>query len=414
MSADIMITKELKEFISAHMSDDIVKLLISSSLYPEIDIRLAVSIIEARKKLSLKVPEWASNQNLVFGESVTLEQSSSYQTATYKQSFCKNGYIADITGGLGIDSYYLAKSNKRVLYIERNRDLFNNTIHNFRELAANNIECINEEADLSNFKTLLGETLDRWQIEKFDMLYIDPSRRKQGGKRVSLIDEYEPQICTIKEELFKYSDKILVKVSPMADIKSLKDALKEVVRIDIVAVDNECKELLVLLEKNTNTDYPDLLINAVQIKENILDSKIITFTPSIESNSSVQYRNPDNGVYLYEPNVSLLKAGAFKYISELKNVYKLHKNTHLYCSKEYFADFPGRIFKIKEVADFNKNTIRNLHKTYPKANISSRNFPLNPVALRERLKIDEGGDITIFGCTISTGVKSLIICKSAI
>lgn len=407
-----MLTQQLKEFIAAHFNDDTGKLIMSASKYPTIDVKLAATIIEARKKLISKVPEWAENENLIYTSSLSTEQSSSSRTAIYKQNYCKKGIVADLTGGMGIDSYFFAKVNRQVIYIEKNPALFKATINNFLELGATNIDSINEEFNSINGDSLIRDVLNKHAIERLDLIYLDPSRRKTGGKRVHFINEYEPKINELKEILFRYSDKILIKISPMADIKSVKQEVEEVKSVEIVAVNNECKELLILLEKGCKMNFEQIEIRAVNLKDKKSDEQI-AFTPELENKTISIFGTPQEGNYLYEPNAAILKAGAFKLISYKYDVQKLEVNTHLYTSDKIIDNFPGRHFKIKEVADFDKISIRNLRKTYPKANISVRNLPLSATELRDRLKIEDGGDITIFGCTISKGVKKLITCISA-
>ena len=406
-----MLTQQLKEFISAHFNDDTGTIILSASKYPDIDVKLAAIIIEARRKLITKVPEWAENTNLIYTGSLSTEQCSSSKTAIYKQNYCKNGIVADLTGGMGIDSYFFSKVNKKVIYIEKNRDLFYATVNNFQELSAINIVSLNEEFNTSNGDNLIRETLNNHDVNNLDLIYLDPSRRKTGGKRVHSINEYEPKIKELKDILFRYSDKILVKISPMADLKSVKQEVNEVKSIHIIAVNNECKELLILLEKGCNLDFEQIEIAAVNIKDKNSDEPII-FTPKIENDSKSTFGVPLEGNYLYEPNAAVLKAGAFKYLTCKYDIQKLEVNTHLYKSDTMVDSFPGRRFIIKEVSDFDKITIRNLRKTYPKANISVRNFPLSATELRDRLKIEDGGDITIFGCTLSKGVKKLVTCTS--
>ena len=407
-----MLKQQFKEFISDHFNDDTGKLIMSASKYPNIDVKLAAIIIEARKKLLSKVPEWADNENLIYTGSLPIEQGSSSKTAIYKQNYCKNGIVADITGGMGIDSYYISKVNRKIIYIERDHELFKATINNFKELGATNIISINQEFKSIDGDNLIKEILNINGIKKLDLIYLDPSRRKTGGKRVHFINEYEPKINELKEILFRYSDKILLKISPMADIKSVKQEVEEVKSVEIIAVNNECKELLILLEKGCKVNFEEIEIKAVNLNDKKSDQQIV-FTPKIENMTKCVFGVPQEGNYIYEPNAAVLKAGAFKFISYKFEVLKLEVNTHLYTSDKIIVNFPGRHFKIKEVADFDKISIRNLRKTYPKANISVRNFPLSAAELRARLKIEDGGDITIFGCTISKGVKKLITCISA-
>jgi len=273
-----------------------------------------------------------------------------------------------------------------------------------------NIISVNKEVDSSNLRDYIKNIPELNGISKIDLIYLDPARRVKEGKRLLSIKDYEPDITLLKSSLFEISDHILIKLSPMSDIKSTVNECKTVSEVDIISVDNDCKEILVLIEKGCNKSYDEVTIRAINYSKKRGIQEMV-FTPKKESASLSAFA--DNGLkrFLYEPNTSILKSGAFKLTGSRYNLCKLSVNTHLYTGDELIENFPGRSFEIKEVADYNKHIIRNLRKIYPKANITTRNFPLSPSELKKILNVDDGGDITFFGCSLNNGAKKLVICS---
>ncbi|MDY0388875.1 MAG: hypothetical protein RBT65_17515 [Methanolobus sp.] len=403
-----MISKELAQFIEIHKETNPLEIILSRAKYPNIDVNLAATIISARKKLISKMPEWASRKDLMFPSTVPAEQCSSSLTAKYKQKYSTDGIVLDITGGLGIDSFYFSKNNEKVYYFERNKTLYEAVKYNFKCLDINNVSFSNIELTAQNIEnTLLELSINNHDKNKI-VIYLDPSRRKKDGSRAVAMAEYEPNITSIKNALFKFSDRIIIKLSPMEDIKAAASECGNVSLAQIISVDNECKELLLHLDKNHIANNATMTINAVSLKKNEANS-LFTFTYDQEKDASCYYCENELDKYIYEPDVSVLKAGAFKLVAQRFNLKKIANNTHLYSASFANSSFPGKVFEIKEVAEYSKNAIRNLSKSYPKANIVTRNFPLGANALRKVLKIGDGGTVTIFGCTLNSGVKKLVI-----
>ncbi len=406
----IMLDNKFKEFIKKHIDEDIQKIILSSSKFPDIDIKLAVKIISARRKLNSKMYEWAERDDLLFANSLSIEQASSSITAKHKQKFCEGGVVLDLTGGLGVDSYHFSQNNRSVIYFERDREIFESTSQNFITLGANNIIAVNMEVDSTNLQNYLkkSEMLDG--VSYANLIYLDPSRRVKEGRRLLSINDYEPDITQLKSSLLEISDRILVKLSPMSDIKSIINECGNVTSVEIISVENDCKEILLLIERGSRVKYLEVIVKALNYTKKRGVEELF-FTPQEESAALSMFCESNLKRYIYQPNASILKSGAFKLTGSRFNLLKLAVNTHLYTGDEFIENFPGRSFEIKEVADYNRNTIRNLSKIYPKANISTRNFPLSPSELKKILNIDDGGDITFFGCSLSSGVKKLVICS---
>jgi hypothetical protein len=389
---------DIADFIEAHKDDDLNRLALSASRFPDIDLPYAVAQIDTRRRLKNKLPEWCANLSVVFPSRLSAEQCSSEITAVYKQRLvgdCR--LIADITGGLGVDSYYLSKMADKLLYIERNDDYCAAAGHNFSVLGADNIEIINGKAEL---------IIDK--LPCLDLIYADPARRNRSGGRVFAIDECEPNIIGLLPQLRQHCRRLLVKLSTMADISMTLSLLPDVVAVHILAVGNECRETLFELEQ-TVADTPPI-IHCVNITVSGSE-QCFAFTMPDERASAVEYSSV--GKYLYEPNAAILKGGAFKSIAAKFLLKKLHPSSHLYTSNHIADDFPGRIFSVEEVVPFSKDNIRNLRQSIPKANISVRNFPLRADELKRKLRISDGGDDYIFATTAADGAKILLLCRKS-
>lgn len=388
-----------KIFIRENIDTDINRLLLSKGRYKEVDIEYCVNQIVARKKGLGKLQDWADNFDIEFPAPVSVEQSSSLSTALYKQRFCNGGVVADITGGFGVDSWFLSQVSSCVDYFEINPDLFKTVRSNFTILKAENIRVFNRSF------TEFGDSSDN-----YDLIYADPSRRINENKRVIKLSDYEPSIPAIKRELFDKSERLLIKISPMADISATLEELPETTQIHILSVKNECKELLFLLERESKEIDP--LVFCINMDES---GRILSkFTFKRGEEGVAQYTIADiPALYLYEPSGSIMKSGAFKLISSIYKVDKLHRHTHLYTSDILIPDFPGRVFNVLSVEEFSNRSIKNLRKKIEKANISARNFPMSVNELRHRLSIDDGGDKYIFGVTLKGEKRALVICSKA-
>lgn len=392
------LTAEVKAFIQEHIQDDPGQLLLAASRYPEIDVRFAAEQIAARRQIREKLPAWYQNPGLIFPSKLSSEQSSSEQTAIYKQQLVHPEWKGcDLTGGLGIDSWFLSQKARQIIYMERFPEYCRAAEHNFQVLGATNIRVINGDS-MEQISTLPEKGVD--------FFYIDPARRAEDNKRTYALTACEPDLTRVLPLLFKKATKVIAKISPMADIRQTIQLLPGITEIHVLSVKNECKELLLVIEKEKEEITP--LITTWN-KRSDGTEEVFTFTLQEEENYPVDFA-PEPQPYLYEPNTSLLKAGAFRTITRL-GVSKLHPSSHLYTSGELIKDFPGRTFRIEEIIPFKGKEIKKLHTLIPQANITVRNFPLSVEELRKRTKIKEGGDTYLFATTLSNGEKVLIRCK---
>lgn len=386
--------KTTLDFIKEHRNDNIQALALQAARYPGIDMRIAVTQIEGWQHARVKLPEWAAVDGLLYPHRISMEQCSSSQTALYKSSLMSGNTFADLTGGFGIDCSYVSRNFTKAYYIERNAELCAIAGHNFALLGLDNIKILN-----GNSESLLQE------LPHCDWIFLDPARRDGIGRKVVALSDCEPDVSALHPVLLEKADRVMVKCSPMLDITAACRQLGCVSSIHIVAVNNECKELLLVLSKEPSSAP---LFHCVNSTDKNL--KIFEFRQDEE----VPCRYAENiGRYLYEPNVAILKAGCPNVLTSVHGVCKLHPDSHLYTSDELVTDFPGRIFEVEGAGGFSKPEIKALLGSLKKANITIRNFPDSVQQLRKRLKLSEGGDVYLFATTLLDGSKTLVQCRKA-
>lgn len=401
----------LKEFIQEHENDDTARLMLSRNRWPDIDIDKAVTIIECRKKLRTKLPEWYEIPEIIYPDRLSSEQSSSSATAKYKASIASKiangGRIADLTGGLGADSLAFSRVASQVMYNEMEPRRAEAARHNFPLLGAENISvssfCV-EEAGKSEDAANFWDTLKRFSP---DLVYMDPARRSATGSKVFLLEDCSPDVLTLIPDIFGICGNLLLKLSPMADISMLLKRLQEhgagTKELHIVSAGGECKELLLWCTPSA-IDNTALIINE---NGNILRTSIAAESAAVPQflQDAAQLNSMQ---FLFEPGKALAKAGLFNAICTMQDnaddgtmLLKAGRSTHLYFTdnQNNASDF-GKTFKIIGLAPFCKQGIRDFSAKYPRAEVSARNLPLTSEELRRKLKVQSGGDIHIFGLHI--------------
>lgn len=408
------------EFVIKHINDDVTRLILEKGKWPEIDMDLAVNSIESRRKLRGKVNEWYDNPHLIFPARLSAEQCSSSATGRYKAELAERMVketgtdtrpwnIADFTGGLGVDSWFFSRKAENVLYCEMQKPLCEAAVHNFKSLKADNIavkECKvgkTSEDGCTSIPELLGDF-------HADIVYMDPARRGEGGKKVFLIEDCTPDVLTLKDDIFKSCRHILLKLSPMADITMACSRLGNTCReVHTVATGGECKELLIWMDREWNGDYS---VTAVEIHN---DSAPATFTfcPCDEKEAIPLSSDGRPEGYLFEPGKSLMKSGAFNLISSRFGIFKLGHSTHYYTTADIAKVEPlkqfGKIFRIIRCEPLNKKSIRCAGSEFPKADVTARNIPMDSDTLRKKLGVTSGQDIHIFGLKSDTKGNILLI-----
>jgi 16S rRNA G966 N2-methylase RsmD len=388
---DQLLSPDVLAFIQKNKKTIVADLMLRMPDF-NMDGKWVAAQIEGWQKATLKLPYLASQEQIIYPIRLSMEQCSSERTGLYKSGLLKGNVAVDLTGGFGVDSYFFSKSFNTVIYIEQQEELAQIVAHNFKILKQHNIS-----VHVGNSDELLSTV-----TEKVDLIYLDPARRRDTQKVFKLSD-CEPNVIELQDFYHTFSDSILIKTSPMLDIAEALRQLKGVKEIHIVSVDNECKEVLYLLNKNYTNEPMYVCIH--DFKKNI---EAFTFKQSLENTFKATLSEPL--IYLYEPNASILKAGAFNSIAEKYGVYKLHTSSHLYTSDDLIADFPGRIFSVKKIAGYNKKEIQS-HVPTGKANIQARNFPDSVEEIRKKTGLKDGGSTFIFATTLQDFSKVLLICE---
>ncbi|WP_111709551.1 class I SAM-dependent methyltransferase [Lutibacter citreus] len=389
MNTNILNT-EVQKFINSNLKSDITKLVLKGSPFTSISIQELVEQIVSKSKCEKKLQTWFSTENIYYPNKLNIEQTSSEITANYKANLVSGDSIIDVTGGYGIDSCYFSKKVKNVTHCELNEKLSQLVAHNLKQLNIENIE------------TFVGDGINYIvkSKKKYDWIYADPSRRNDLKGKVFLLNDCTPNIPKHLDELFKNTENILLKVSPILDIKSAISELKFVKEIHVISIENEVKELLFILEKKYNSE--------IFIKtSNLLKSKNQYFNFKLNEQVSTSFSKPKK--YLFEPNSAILKAGAFKQISSQLKIDKLHQHSHLYTS-DVIMNFPGRHFIIENTISYDKKLLKKLIPS-KKANITIRNFPETVVQIRKKTGLKDGGNNYLFFTTDIDDKHIVLICK---
>jgi 16S rRNA G966 N2-methylase RsmD len=373
-----LLKPEIQSFIRQHESDDLSKLILKTKEAHGVQIGSIATQIEGRNKAKEKLPSYYNTDGIVYPAAVSMEQSSSEVTAKFKSKIAlakvsNRSFCVDLTGGLGVDSYFLSQVFDEVSYVEPDTELLEIAKHNHLQLGAKNISYHNVAAS-----AFLKST-----HSKIDCIYLDPSRRDSHNRKVSSLASCEPKVLELLPSMFQRAQYILLKTSPLLDITEAIKQLGKVSQVSIVSVANECKEVLFLLD---TTFKAEPAIEAINLTKGAMSS--FRFTFSEERGYQISFSEPLE--FIYEPNASLLKAGAFKSIAARFGLEKIHPSTHLYTSKHLVADFPGRTFKVVDLVKADPKILKQ-HFPESNANIFTRNYPLSPQELKAKTRLRDGG-----------------------
>ncbi|WP_299705137.1 hypothetical protein [uncultured Pontibacter sp.] len=391
-------TPEEKDFIQQHLHRSPAELMLQAGRYPHLHVAELVKQIQARQKAADKLPTWVSNPEAVFPVAVSVEQSSSEAAAAFKASLVTGRLLVDLTGGFGVDSFFFAKQFEQVVHVEQNKELSEVAAYNFKLLGADNVETQNTTAE-EFLHTFNG---------KADVIYLDPARRGDRAEKVHLLQDCEPDVLQLLPLLLAKATTVLLKTSPMLDIDLALEQLNNVVQVWTVALHNECKEVLYLIDPSS--EGIETQRHAVNLLPNG-EIQTLSFTKLQEDQAPVTYADPQ--AYLYEPNSAILKAGAYRSVASQYGLQKLHPNSHLYTSDQLISDFPGRAFACQGVGRYNKKEIF-ARLPSRKANITVRNFPESVADIRKKTGIKEGGTDYLFFTTDMHQKPIVVYCRKPI
>ncbi len=383
--------QNIQEFITQNSDVPITKLALQKNPFPEIDWILILNQIEAKSKAKDKLPTWFSTKDIIYPGKISVEQTSSEKTAAYKASLISGESLIDLTGGFGVDDYYFAKNFKSIAHCEINEELSAIVKHNYEQLGVTN--CSFYADDSTN---VLNKVNQKW-----DWIYIDPSRRNDAKGKVFMLKDCLPNVPDLLDFYFEKTDSVLIKTAPLLDLSAGLSELKFVKNIHIIALENEVKELLFEIHNQYT--------GKITIKTaNIVKDKTETFEFILgDETVFASFHLPQK--YVYEPNAAIMKSGGFDEVSTVFNLNKLHKHSHLYTSED-LIDFPGRRFEIEKVIPYSKNEMK-MTLANQQANITTRNFPDTVENIRKKWKIKNGGNLYCFFTTDTNDNKIVLICR---
>jgi hypothetical protein len=336
------------------------------------------------------LPTWFNTKKIIYPSKISVEQTSSERTAAYKSQLVSGKSLIDLSGGFGVDDFYFAQKVMEVVHCEINSELSQLVQHNFEQLKATNIHCFSGDS---------YEILKK-KNKKMDWIYIDPSRRNESKGKVFMLKDCLPNVPENLDFYFGFAPNIMIKTAPLLDITAGLSELKNVKALHVVALENEVKELLWVLEKEYHESITIVTVN-------LLKNETETFSFELNADNQAQFGLPKK--YVYEPNAAIMKSGGFDMVSSQFKIDKLHQHSHLYTS-ETLIDFPGRRFEIQQLIGYAKNEMKPLLENQ-KANITTRNFPDSVEAIRKKWKIKDGGNLYCFFTTDVNNNKIVLLCS---
>ena len=389
---------DIQSFVKEHRNDNVCELALRAHTFSATDFKYALQQIEGWQRAQKKLPTWAQTDGIQFPPHLNMEQCSSELTARYKSEIVDGGEnVTDLTAGFGVDAAMIGKKFGCLTYVDQSEALCKIASNNLPLLGVKNVHVICGTAEV------ILQTLPHQNL-----IFIDPARRDANGGKVVSIADCTPNVALIQERLMEHADMVMVKLSPMLDVRNMERDLHMVGEIHIVSVDNECKELLVKMQH----DCSAVRIYCVNLLSSG-DKDVFTFTRDEERVAECKYTT-EMGKYIYEPNASIMKAGCYKTLASRFGLVKLHPNSHLYTSfeDEPVRNFPGRCFKVEIFSTLNKKSVKTVLGGIEKANLTVRNFPMSVAELRKKIKLREGGDLYLFATTMADEKKVLIISSS--
>ena len=425
------------EFIQEYREKDTRQLALQSARFPDVDMPYALDQIKGWQTARRKLPTWAACDGIVYPPHLSMEQCSSEPTAQYKLNLAMEwarrvghaSSMTDLTGGFGVDFSFTSCAFASATYVERNAQLCHMVEHNLPLLGIDNAKVVYADA-VDNLSTLDMQT----------MIFLDPARRDQHGAKTVMLADCTPDVVQLLPQLLKKSRFTMLKLSPMLDWhKAVEDLQGTVREVHIVSVGGECKELLLVLSEEIESELkvfcadleagggsggssrssgsscsslssePSFPRTPSSPSTPSLSASLFVYAPGASSPAPNSKLKTQNSKFLHEPNASIMKAGCFDELAAAYGVSPVSRNSHLFLSAEPVDGFPGRSFSIECVTTLNKRELRQALAGIEKANIATRNFPLSVAELRKRLKLKDGGDVYIFATTTAEDEHLLLI-----
>ena len=390
-----------EQFIHDHLTADVRTLALSA--HPdEVDMQYALTQISGWQAARVKIPLWAATDGIVYPKHLSLEQCTSQYIAQYKASFIEgllgSGYrMADITGGMGVDCFFISRSASQVYYNEMSADLCDCARANIKALGRPEIEINCGTAE--DFVTSLAP-------DSLDLIYLDPARRGDAGRKLISISDCQPDTVALQDDLLRIAPNVMVKLSPMLDVSKALAELHNVSHVFIIGLEGECKEITLLLQRGFDAEPT---ITAVDINQNGTPQPAVSSAKSADNALPLPIADPQQlqpGTYISEPSAPYMTSALFRTIAAKTGTALLHPDTHLFWSKEKPEKFPGRTFQLEGIIPFDKRSLSALTKT--QANLSVRNFPESAPALQHRLKLRDGGSRYLIATTLADSRRVIL------
>lgn len=380
---------KMKQFVQDHLTEDPAQLLLTYTGKVEFDLKFAVQQIKARQKAKSKIPSWYGNEKLIFPVSLSMEQASSEETALFKADLVSGRKMIDLTGGLGVDSFFVGQNFDIVMYCEQNPELFEISKYNLEQLSPSKFRFYN-----GNSIDFLGKV-----VENVDLIFVDPARRGEGNQKLFKLEDCEPNVVQYWEMFKSRAKSIMVKVSPMLDIKSALSFLPGLSKVIVLSVKNEVKEILLFWSGEGKED--EALIETVDINRGSKSTFSFTY---IEEENATSKISDTTEKYLIEPNAVILKAGAYQTFGVRFGLEKIHPNSHFYTSKELVEECPGRVFEV--IAEINQPK-KEIKKLFPNGlvNVITRNYSMPAEALKKKFRLKDGGEDFLIGSKTAKGFQ---------
>ena len=399
-----MLTPEELRLVAVNRGAEPSRIALSVKAAADVRPMVVAQQVDAYNRLVSKVPTWAKQDGLQFPFPVAIQQCSSEPLARFRQKIIEGESLADLTGGLGVDCYFMGRNMRRVVYVDAHPDAVEAVRHNYSVLGVSNTDFVNSTAE-EYLKTCEEASV------RFDNIFIDPSRRSSSGGRVFRLEDCSPDVTTIAPSMLRVADTVYIKLSPLLDISQVISQLPCVSDVYAIGHATECKDLLVVLKSGQDA-HSEPIIHAQMLSDDGEPVSPISFCQSEEKSAVARLADhlPSVGEKIFVPSPAVMKAAPFSLLTNIYDLVMLGSGTHIYLGQNDIADFPGRRFVIVGVFDLSKSSVGELRKAYPTAAVAVRNFPMSADELRKKLKIGESSQNFLFGVFAASGKPQLIVC----
>ena len=394
----ILLEPDIQAFISKNSDKDVTALALQKSPSQDWPYPLILNQIKARQKAAQKMPEFLEVPGFIFPQADIMEQASSSACARFKANQFQGESMVDMTGGCGVDAFFMARNFKQFDIFERDPVAAAILAHNAVRLMGHGFMNASVTVHQGEAETLIQN------VRQADLIYIDPQRREKNRKGIFDLESCSPDVVALMPKLMQIASQILIKTSPILDIHKGLEVLKDVCEVHVIGWEGDCKEVLYFIDKKRKIKTDDVQIKAIEIGGNGDNLRVFEFRNDDERNQGVDYAMPRK--FIYEPGPAFMKAGGFKSMAQAYGLSKLHPHTHVYTSDQKIEAFPGRIYELEDILQANQKAFPFTH-----AEISVRNYPAKTEELRKKWKLKDGGIHRLIAVTLCDETRRILICR---